>query len=709
MSDQPQSSSKITIEDEFSALVASTGGTAVQQSNYEEEVLFNATLRDAPQLPLHAFLSSCNKHTCTTQDATKYSGLPKLATLCGVAAVDSNVERRNVRKRKTKNTHAVNPEHVTLYKILTKTRNQLSRLRQNNTNTSTVPLNLQFGESKDELKLNMKVQIMLSYFESMLGITNPDEHFEASLEIDDERQRAYDCAQRGTNVSRNKSGNKKQKSIIVPDPSQNLERIKKGLQPFQSETIKDMNDSHVPSFGKQALIDRKKNANIKLAKRGTMMDFKKQMLDEADRRERPDLNITWLMEKRRKKREERSKRRLERCNNRDMENRSHTDVERNDNEYEMKFDDECVDISNKEDSETKDHVVSTENPFREIICPICNNLFQISVRAECADDNVDAFLTSHITDCQRRGGRVTRSSKTLQPFKQINAIRKLDRTTSFNTVSKKKQSFINENVSSIDDMDDFCYDDRVEDWMEYGISSMRTMEEKLEEEPPGTEMYEGGLVIPSWMNNRLFGYQRTGLRWMWELHKQGAGGLVGDEMGLGKTVQVSSFLGAMTSSRMLESVLIIAPATMLRHWLSELKLWAPGLRRILLHNSGETDGLSRKVSLHLLTALDKWLRKARKYRINEPIDGDNETDIDSFCGTGYVVLTTYEQVRMNEDLYTNHYWSYIILDEGQKIRNPDAEVTLACKVSFLTSSFYQRLIIYFFRFDSGFELPIDYC
>ena len=30
----------------------------------------------------------------------------------------------------------------------------------------------------------------------------------------------------------------------------------------------------------------------------------------------------------------------------------------------------------------------------------------------------------------------------------------------------------------------------------------------------------------------------AGVRWMWQLHKQGAGGIVGDEMGLGKTVQV---------------------------------------------------------------------------------------------------------------------------------------------------------------------------
>ena len=29
----------------------------------------------------------------------------------------------------------------------------------------------------------------------------------------------------------------------------------------------------------------------------------------------------------------------------------------------------------------------------------------------------------------------------------------------------------------------------------------------------------------------------AGVKWMWELHTQRAGGIVGDEMGLGKTVQ----------------------------------------------------------------------------------------------------------------------------------------------------------------------------
>lgn len=39
---------------------------------------------------------------------------------------------------------------------------------------------------------------------------------------------------------------------------------------------------------------------------------------------------------------------------------------------------------------------------------------------------------------------------------------------------------------------------------------------------------------------------------------------------LGKTVQAAAFLGAAAASRKLKSVLIVAPATMLQHWLSEL-------------------------------------------------------------------------------------------------------------------------------------------
>ena len=40
----------------------------------------------------------------------------------------------------------------------------------------------------------------------------------------------------------------------------------------------------------------------------------------------------------------------------------------------------------------------------------------------------------------------------------------------------------------------------------------------------------------------LLRYQRTGIKWLWELHCQEVGGILGDEMGLGKTIQIVSFL-----------------------------------------------------------------------------------------------------------------------------------------------------------------------
>lgn len=149
-------------------------------------------------------------------------------------------------------------------------------------------------------------------------------------------------------------------------------------------------------------------------------------------------------------------------------------------------------------------------------------------------------------------------------------------------------------------------------------------------------------------------------------------------MGLGKTIQICSFLGSMASSRKLKSVLIIAPATLLSHWLTELSIWAPGLRRILLHNSGE---YNRTPSRALFKRLDSWLNNARADRVNEPIDERDleEQDPNLFIGTGYVVLTTYENIRRQAETWIAHKWSYVVVDEGQKIRNPDADITITCK------------------------------
>lgn len=48
--------------------------------------------------------------------------------------------------------------------------------------------------------------------------------------------------------------------------------------------------------------------------------------------------------------------------------------------------------------------------------------------------------------------------------------------------------------------------------------------------------------------NCIFSYQQDGVRWLWRLHKQNTGGILGDEMGLGKTVQLIAFLAGLEYS-----------------------------------------------------------------------------------------------------------------------------------------------------------------
>lgn len=100
-------------------------------------------------------------------------------------------------------------------------------------------------------------------------------------------------------------------------------------------------------------------------------------------------------------------------------------------------------------------------------------------------------------------------------------------------------------------------------------------------------VFKGGLRIPGDIFPSLFDYQKVGVQWLWELHVQNAGGIIGDEMGLGKTIQIISFIAGLHHSGLLaKPVLIVAPATVLKQWANEFHLWWPPLRVSILHSSG---------------------------------------------------------------------------------------------------------------------------
>lgn len=80
----------------------------------------------------------------------------------------------------------------------------------------------------------------------------------------------------------------------------------------------------------------------------------------------------------------------------------------------------------------------------------------------------------------------------------------------------------------IDDQDESAFQQRVgELTSDVGDSSL-----------DGDVTMDLGLRMKRDLLNRLFAYQIEGVKWMWNLHKQEVGGILGDEMGLGKTIQV---------------------------------------------------------------------------------------------------------------------------------------------------------------------------
>ena len=56
-----------------------------------------------------------------------------------------------------------------------------------------------------------------------------------------------------------------------------------------------------------------------------------------------------------------------------------------------------------------------------------------------------------------------------------------------------------------------------------------SLEELIAEEENDVE-FDGGYKLPSHIYDALFEYQRTGVKWMWELHCQGVGGIISDEV-----------------------------------------------------------------------------------------------------------------------------------------------------------------------------------
>jgi len=135
-------------------------------------------------------------------------------------------------------------------------------------------------------------------------------------------------------------------------------------------------------------------------------------------------------------------------------------------------------------------------------------------------------------------------------------------------------------------------------------------------------------------------YQLSGFHWMQALDELGWGGCLADDMGLGKTLQTISFLQFVKEKYPGSTQLVVCPTSLIFNWESEMQKFCPSLKAYTYY------GLQREfTSSHF-----------------------NEYDI---------VLTTYGTIRNDLEHLSDFLWQYIILDESQSIKNPDAQVTRA--------------------------------
>ncbi|CAI5725279.1 hypothetical protein KXD40_003559 [Peronospora effusa] len=187
-----------------------------------------------------------------------------------------------------------------------------------------------------------------------------------------------------------------------------------------------------------------------------------------------------------------------------------------------------------------------------------------------------------------------------------------------------------------------------------------------------------GLLVPTYVMTQLLPHQRECLEWLHKLHERGVGGILGDDMGLGKTVQLASFLGALHRARRLQTVLLLCPASVLLQWVRELHKWTPWMRVVLLHASGT--GVNTSFSSECYEQLiEEVFRFEDEVSDGEAAENSYHEMKEDVPTSGAVIISTYENVRQYQSLFLTREWDYVVLDEGHRIRNPDAETTLACK------------------------------
>ena len=148
--------------------------------------------------------------------------------------------------------------------------------------------------------------------------------------------------------------------------------------------------------------------------------------------------------------------------------------------------------------------------------------------------------------------------------------------------------------------------------------------------------------VPKDLNADLRSYQVYGFKWLNVLYDCGFGGILADEMGLGKTLQVISLLAYRNSEKI--KSLIVTPASLVYNWYAEFNKFAPFIKvGMVVGNKDERSAL---------------LTRRHEYD---------------------VLITSYDLLKRDIDLYENISFDVEVIDEAQYIKNQTTGAAKAVK------------------------------
>jgi SNF2 family DNA or RNA helicase len=148
--------------------------------------------------------------------------------------------------------------------------------------------------------------------------------------------------------------------------------------------------------------------------------------------------------------------------------------------------------------------------------------------------------------------------------------------------------------------------------------------------------------LPEELHAELRHYQMEGFQWLRTLHEYGLGGILADDMGLGKTLQIITLL--LSCKEQNRTSLICCPASLVYNWYNEFHRFAPSLAcRIVTGEQSERMAI---------------------------LQDYEQAD---------VLITSYDVLRRDVELYEHCHFLFQVVDEAQFIKNQNTQKAQAVK------------------------------